>query len=122
MDEEKFYEEVRKVLDSLVADSSEDVVVLVEGARDEEALRKVGLRGKILHAARAEKELMKMPKPSKIILLYDFDEEGMKAMKRMAHSLTVKGYRVDQTYHKKLRMLKRIGITTVEGIKKLSEI
>ncbi|MCS7110032.1 MAG: toprim domain-containing protein [Candidatus Caldarchaeum sp.] len=119
--DEKFYQEIRKIFDNLVDDSSEDVVVLVEGAKDEKALRMIGVRGKILHASTAEKELMNMPKPSKIILLFDFDEEGEKALKRMAQSLTAKGYRVDQIYHKKLRVLKRVGVTTVEAMKKFAQ-
>lgn len=119
MSGEKFYEDVRRILENLVADSSEDVVVLVEGMRDEEALRMIGLRGKIIHVSKVEKTLMYMPKPRKIILLLDFDEEGINGVKKMSRLLTIRGYRVDTTYHRKLRMLKRVGITTVEGIKKL---
>lgn len=120
MNREEFYEEIRKVLRNLVDESSEEVVVLVEGPRDEQTLRLIGIRGKVLHASRAERVLEKMPRPSKIILLYDFDEEGQKNLRKMSNLLKLRGYRVDETYHRRLRKLKRVGINTVEGIKKLS--
>ncbi|MEM0440374.1 MAG: hypothetical protein QXF45_04205 [Candidatus Caldarchaeum sp.] len=119
MNREEFYEEIRKVLLNLVDESSEEVVVLVEGPRDEQTLRHIGIRGKVLHASRAEHLLEQMPKPSKIILLYDFDEEGLKNLRKMSNLLKLRGYRVDETYYRKLRKLKRLGINTVEGIKTL---
>jgi 5S rRNA maturation endonuclease (ribonuclease M5) len=60
------------------------------------------------------------PPPRKIILLMDFDREGVESVRRLEKRLTAYGYRVDTAGHRRLMALKRVGITTVEAMKKLS--
>lgn len=122
MVDEMHYEEFRKTLENLVAEAVEDVVVLVEGVRDEKALRLAGVRAKIVYVSRFREEVEMMPRPRKIILLLDFDSEGMKNVKRVSRLLRQMGYEVDESYHRRLRVLKRFGITTVEALAKLLEV
>ncbi|MDJ0271078.1 MAG: hypothetical protein QXN23_03260 [Candidatus Caldarchaeum sp.] len=122
MVDEIHYEEFRKTLENLVAEAVEDVVVLVEGVRDEKALRLAGVRAKIVYVSRFREEVERMPRPRKIILLLDFDSEGMKNVKRVSRLLRQMGYEVDESYHRRLRVLKRFGITTVEALAKLLEV
>ncbi|BAJ50451.1 conserved hypothetical protein [Candidatus Caldarchaeum subterraneum] len=122
MVDEMHYEEFRKTLENLVAEAVEDVVVLVEGARDEKALRLAGVRAKIVYVSRFREAVEMMPRPRKIILLLDFDSEGMKTVKRVSRLLRQMGYEVDESYHRRLRVLKRFGITTVEALAKLLEV
>ncbi len=116
--DEEFYEKVRRVIDQLVDEPVENVVVLVEGVRDEKVVRMMGYRGKIMLVSRFRKEIEYI-KPKKVILLLDFDREGLKNMRKLAKQLSAMGYRVDNTYHNRLRIVKRAGINTVEGIRKL---
>lgn len=122
MVDEMHYEEFRKTLENLVAEAVEDVVVLVEGVRDERALRAAGFLGRIIHVSRFWGELDRMPRPRKIILLLDFDSEGIRSMKRVSRLLRQMGYEVDESYHRRLRVLRRFGITTVEALAKLLEV
>ncbi|MEM4408017.1 MAG: hypothetical protein QXI19_04665 [Candidatus Caldarchaeum sp.] len=110
-------EKVKKIFDQLVTESAEDVVVLVEGVRDEQVLRMIGFTGRVLLASRLRSEMGKMPK--RVILLLDFDREGLKNMKKLAKKLSSAGVKVDESYHKRLRILKRYGITTVESLRSL---
>ncbi|MEM2238471.1 MAG: hypothetical protein QXK69_11050 [Candidatus Caldarchaeum sp.] len=116
MDDE-VYERVKKIFDQLAAESEEDVAVLVEGVRDEQVLRMIGFTGRVLLASRLRNEMGKMPK--RVILLLDFDREGLKNMKKLAKTLAATGVKVDESYYRRLRILKRFGITTVEAFRNL---
>ncbi|MEM2225674.1 MAG: hypothetical protein QXU87_10410 [Candidatus Caldarchaeum sp.] len=116
MDDE-MYEKIKKIFDQLAAESEEGAAVLVEGVRDERVLRMIGFKGRVILASRLRGEVERMPK--KVILLLDFDREGLKNMKRLAKTLSSAGVKVDDSYHKRLRILKRYGITTVESLRSL---
>ncbi|MEM1943526.1 MAG: toprim domain-containing protein [Candidatus Caldarchaeum sp.] len=119
MSREEVYEEVRKILKRLVDESDEETVVLVEGVRDVRTLRKMGFRGRIILQSRLRTELIRVPPTTRVILLLDFDREGMKNTARLYKQLTGSGYRVDDSYHRRLRVLKKLGINTVEAIESL---
>lgn len=116
---EELYEEVRKAVHRLAEESEEDVVVLVEGSRDVRALRMMGYAGRVVQKSRLKAELEDIPTGTRVILLLDFDREGLKNMAKLSKQLAACGYRVDDTYHRKLRVLKHLGVNTVEGIRKL---
>ncbi|MEM0383304.1 MAG: hypothetical protein QXV27_00460 [Candidatus Caldarchaeum sp.] len=113
---EEVYEEVRKTLKRLVDESDEETVVLVEGIRDMRALRKMGFVGRIILQSRLRTELERVPPTTRVILLLDFDREGMKNTAKLYKQLAGYGYRVDDTYHRRLRVLKKVGINTVEAM------
>ncbi|MEM0442909.1 MAG: hypothetical protein QXS57_04100 [Candidatus Caldarchaeum sp.] len=113
---EEVYEEVRKTLKRLVDESDEETVVLVEGVRDMRALRKMGFVGRIILQSRLRTELERVPPTTRVILLLDFDREGMKNTAKLYKQLAGYGYRVDDTYHRRLRVLKKVGINTVEAM------
>ncbi|MEM2095801.1 MAG: hypothetical protein QXI02_01950 [Candidatus Caldarchaeum sp.] len=119
MSREEVYEEVRKILKRLVDESDEETVVLVEGVRDVRTLRKMGFMGRIILQSRLHTELNRVPPTTRVILLLDFDREGMKNTAKLYKQLTGFGYRVDDTYHRRLRVLKKLGINTVEAIESL---
>ncbi len=115
--DEEFYEKFRKVISQLADEPVEDVIVLVEGVRDEKVVRMMGYKGKIMLVSRFRKEI-EYVKPKKVILLLDFDREGLKNRRRLVKELSAMGYKVDTTYHDRLRIVKRAGINTIEGIQK----
>jgi len=117
--DEELYENFRKVVEGLASETSEKVVVLVEGARDEKVLRLMGYRGRVIYLSRLREKLEAAGELEKIILLLDFDREGMKNMKKLSMILTSMGYKIDSSYHQRLRPLKRLGINTVEDLQKL---
>jgi len=119
MDEE-LIEDVRKVLKHFSDAAEEGAVVLVEGPRDIEALRMLGFTGTILSLSHLDDWVKANPPPRKIILLMDFDREGVEIVRRLEKRLTAQGYRVDTAGHKRLMALKRVGITTVEAMKNLA--
>jgi len=119
MDEE-LLENVRKVLRSFSDEAEEGAVVLVEGRHDAEALRVLGYMGDILTLSQLDDWTLANPPPRKIILLMDFDREGVATVRRLEKRLTALGYMVDKTGHRRLMALKRVGISTVEAMKNLA--
>jgi 5S rRNA maturation endonuclease (ribonuclease M5) len=63
-------------------------VVLVEGQRDIEALRMLGYTGTILSLNHLDEWMKANPPPRKIILLMDFDREGVESVRRLEKRLT----------------------------------
>lgn len=115
------YMELEK-LKSLIRElCDEDNVILVEGKKDREALRKIGVRGKIIEIS--DQKLFELPqKISKreVIVLVDFDPRGKELVKECKRMLEAQGLRVDLSYRWELH--KALGVNRMEELpKKLAE-
>lgn len=96
MDKQK----IDKILDLItdLADySSKGVPILVEGKKDEAALKALGIRGKIIRVRQHRKRLFELAEEltsyKTVIILTDFDQEGEKLadeLSRHLHSWGVK--------------------------------
>lgn len=88
--------------------------VLVEGKRDEQALRRVGVTSKIILFGRsAAQTLRQVESDCNVLLLYDFDEEGERKERQLREMLSPFA-RVDSTLRKKFRSL--FGCRTIEQL------
>jgi len=90
---------------------------IVEGKKDKEALEKIGYKGKIFYANR-----LKTPK-EKIVILTDFDEEGMEMAKRITRRVGEKN--VDKFFRnefkKILKSIRRYDIQSIVNLCKKYE-
>lgn len=85
-------------------DSKKDCIVVVEGKRDEEALRELGFAGKVcqFHSFKGlVKFVDSMPKYENLIVLFDYDRKGAYLTKRIVSHLEHR-MTVDLSFRRKL--------------------
>lgn len=103
----------------------EKSVVVVEGKKDEKALRNVGFQGVVLAAnGSVERFVAKVgciAENKKIALLFDYDGEGKRKTRFFKERFQLEGIRADDLLWKKLRLA--LGLRVVEElVSKLSEL
>jgi len=111
---------IERILSVLAAESSRGVLVIVEGARDKESLRGLGVKGRILCIkAGRERMLEKIERGGlgrRAIVLTDFDEEGRRLAHYLEVELTSRGVAVDLRIWKELRSLSRSDVVGIEDL------
>lgn len=86
---EKKLENLTQTLDHLVQESARGTAIVVEGKKDLEALRELGVGGKILSAKTGGRSFLDLlseieeAEPREVILLFDFDRRGREWTKRL---------------------------------------
>jgi len=87
---EKRLEKIQKLLERLAAQSAKGTPIVVEGRKDIQSLRKLGITGDIILAKTAGKSFLDVlgeiekKERSDVILLFDFDRRGKEWTRRMA--------------------------------------
>ncbi|MEM1574561.1 MAG: hypothetical protein QXF09_03610 [Nitrososphaerota archaeon] len=107
-------ESLMKIIDDL--NKEEGTILIVEGKRDREALKSFGFKGKILEYRQLLEFIHKERTTKKFILLVDFDQEGRNICKKLYNLLSIKGYKVDLYYWKKISEFKKYGLNEIEDI------
>jgi 5S rRNA maturation endonuclease (ribonuclease M5) len=106
MDPEYNLELIEKEIDDL---NSEGLPVIVEGEKDERALRAVGFKGEVIRVNRGVsifnlcEEISK--RYSKVILLLDWDTKGAELCEELQRALKANGVSYDTEHRRKLERL-----------------
>ena len=113
-------EQTEKILDELRLESESGVPIIVEGRRDEAALRKLGVKGPI-HCLKARGEsryefLERINGAKDAILLADFDREGKKLEAWLSRELSQRGIRSDLKLWSRIKSLARGDARSVEEL------
>ncbi|RLG10740.1 MAG: hypothetical protein DRN64_02455 [Thaumarchaeota archaeon] len=97
--------------------------IIVEGKRDAESLRRLGVRGEIilLRSIRGVRRLFEGREVGRVILLMDLDREGERAMKLVKKSLEGVVGEVDTSYWRRLHAFKSLGFTQIENLHRIPE-
>jgi len=112
-------EALEEVIAALLEASASGALVIVEGIRDRDALRKLGLSGPVMMASRrpcldlAEDAARNF---QAIVILTDWDEKGDEMARNIEHHLLCTGVRVDLEIRSKLSKLVRKEIKDVESL------
>ncbi|MCL7387488.1 MAG: hypothetical protein LZ159_02095 [Thaumarchaeota archaeon] len=111
-------EKVLKIVSDLRAESESGAVILVEGKRDEECLKRLGIKGTILKytSIRALLSWAENNSAAKLIVLTDLDAEGTSIAKRIVVNLSGRMKEVDVSYMRKLSILRKVGIREIKDI------
>ena len=115
-------EKIEQVLECLIQDSSEGLLVIVEGKKDVSALRSLGVEGEILCAKTAGKSRLDLLRQieeagyKEIILLFDFDRRGKEWTEIVKASLEKTGVKPNLTFWNEVRMLAGREVKDVEGL------
>jgi 5S rRNA maturation endonuclease (ribonuclease M5) len=113
-------EQTEKIFDELRTKSESGVPIIVEGRRDEAALRRLGVKGPI-HCLKARGEsrhefLDRLDGTNEAILLADFDREGKKLETWLHKELSQRGINSDLKLWSRIKSLARGDARSVEEL------
>ena len=119
--EERKKHEVYRELKDLINDLNYSVdAVVVEGSHDKKTLRLLGCKKPILQCSKLPHTTVTdrvAEKFSDVVILTDFDEQGILLNKKLTSLLETKGVKVDLFYRRRFRkLLKEVKISTIESI------
>jgi 5S rRNA maturation endonuclease (ribonuclease M5) len=112
-------EALEELISSLMEASSEGAAIIVEGRRDEAALRALGIHGPVIMASRRPALCLAEDAArcyTAIILLTDWDEKGEEMALNIARHLQGAGLRPDLEIRFRLKKLVRKEIKDVESL------
>ena len=102
-----------KKLEKLLKFSNLDIILIVEGKRDEEVLKKFGFKKIVKISGKPIEEIAEMVKGKEIAILTDFDKEGNKTRKELRKILE-KDSKINTFLP---YLLKSLRITKIEELK-----
>jgi 5S rRNA maturation endonuclease (ribonuclease M5) len=111
-------EELTKLLEGLVKVSKEGIPIIVEGKKDEVALRRLGVKGEVLHARlfRGFRAVQEVLKERRAVILTDFDRRGEELNDKLTRQLRSEGVEPDLYYWRRIGALTKRDVKTVEGL------
>ena len=113
-------EEAEKVFEGLRERSEAGVPIVVEGRRDEHALRRIGVMGSVLCLKAVGESRMrfleKLDGFEDVVLLTDFDREGVELRLWLYQELSRRGVRADDSSWRRIRSLARPEVRSVEEL------
>lgn len=119
---EETFEQVEELLNELRESASAGVPILVEGADDKRALRKLDIKEQIIRLSNSSKTLLNFLESlagfKQIIILTDFDRAGDKLAKFCAVHLKRLGVEPVVEFRQKLKALLRRDVKDIEGLAK----
>jgi 5S rRNA maturation endonuclease (ribonuclease M5) len=119
---EKRIESIYEVLDKLLAEAIKGIPIIVEGRKDVESLRKLGIEGDIIMAKSSGKtssdvirEIENKHKQEVIVLL-DFDRRGRELTKRLVNQFERGKIKSYLSFWKNLQLLVGRDVKDIEGL------
>ena len=115
-------EKIRQVLAKLLEESAKGTPIIVEGKKDMEALRALGVEGPVLTVKTGGKSFfdavseIERLNARKVILLLDFDRRGKEGTKRLKQDLECKKIKPNLEFWRALAGLVGRDVQCVEGI------
>jgi len=115
-------ERFRKLIDRVSFESERGGVIVVEGLRDRESLRGMGISGRILCLQSSRKNaagfVEEMQGIRDVIVLTDFDREGVFLAKKLARILNSQNVHANLVLWRELRQLTRSDVRSIEELPK----
>ncbi len=111
------YEDFMKALKELIERAKDGAIVLVEGRRDVEALKDLGVEGKILPVSSVSRAKLVESVEGDVIILTDWDEKGEKLKREIFEVLLSNGVIADTSIRK--RIFSAVNVNEVEDLAKL---
>ena len=115
-------EKILRVLECLAEESAKGTPIIVEGKNDIEALRTLGVEGKIISAKTGGKSILDVISEvekctaKEVIMLLDFDRRGKEWTKRLKQNLENAKAKINLTFWSGLLALVGTEVKDVEGL------
>ena len=118
-------DEAAEIIGRLRRLSREGALIIVEGERDEEILRDLGVEGEILRYSEMGRmriiKTLEERSGERVVILTDFDEEGEEILGRLEAIALHYGLKIDKQLRKRLFETLHPHATCVEEIRKFRE-
>lgn len=120
-------EKIQLILEYLAEESAKGTPIIVEGKKDVEALKTLGITGRIIAAKAGGKSLLDVISEveecgaSEVILLLDFDRRGRELTRRLKQRLEKTGPRPNIEYWSQLLQIVWREVKDIEGLAKYVE-
>ena len=115
-------EKLQKLVERIKHESEKGQAIVVEGQRDREALRGMGISGSILCVQSSRMNAVgfaeELDKTKEVIILTDFDREGVYLAKRLGRILNSQKVRPNLVLWRELRRLAKSDIRSIEELPK----
>lgn len=119
------FEKLRKLIERVYEEAEKGRVIVVEGPRDKESLRRMGIKGRILCLQSSRKNTFgfveQLDGESQVVVLTDFDREGVFLAHRLARVLNSQKIHANLMLWRELRGLTRSELRSVEELPRLYE-
>ncbi|MEM2394062.1 MAG: toprim domain-containing protein, partial [Candidatus Bathyarchaeia archaeon] len=115
-------EKIQFILEYLAEEAAKGIPIIVEGKKDMEALKALGITGRIIAAKTGGKNLLDVISEieecgaSEVILLLDFDRRGRELTRRLKQRLEKTGPRPNIEYWNQLLQIVWKEVKDVEGL------
>ena len=115
-------EKIENLMTKLEEESNKNKPIIVEGAKDAQVLRQLGVGGTILTAKTGGKSFLEAEAEierlgvREVILLLDFDRRGKEGVKRMRQDLERSRIKVDMRFWHGLKALVGREVQCIEGL------
>lgn len=115
-------EQIQQIIEQLAEENKNGKPILVEGQKDGEALKNLGVNGKMFFAKKGLKTLLDVVSeieasgPSEVILMLDFDRTGRKLTEQLKNHLEKAGIKANLHYWLKISGLTGREVKDVEGL------
>ncbi len=112
-------EKINNLLQKLANEASKGTPIIVEGQHDYRTLNKLGINGNFFCLKSTGNILLDQLDKiggTEVILLVDFDKEGIKLAKKIVRYLNLKGIKVSLFYWRRIKLLIGRDIKDIEGV------
>lgn len=119
----RLLEEFAEILEKLKADSKSGIPIIVEGERDAESLRRLGVSGEIItvRSVKGLRRKFEREDVREVILLLDLDREGEHVLKLVKRTLEGVVKEINVSYWQRLKIFKKLGFTQIENLHLIPE-
>ncbi len=119
------FERLQKLIERVYDEAEKGGIIVVEGSRDKESLRLMGIKGTILCLQSSRKNTFgfaeQLDGESNVIVLTDFDRQGVFLANRLARILISQKIHANLMFWRELRGLTRSELRSVEELPRLYE-
>ncbi len=117
---EEIVERIERTLEKIREIASEGIPILVEGKKDEEVLRILGVEGRIIKVSQQSLNTLidQLYGCRRVLILTDFDEKGEKIAKTLSSFLEIGGTIPLHEMRNELKHALAGQVSCIEGIKK----
>lgn len=115
------FRKLLSIMEELQNCAKQGIPILIEGKKDEEALRKLGINGNFMKVSGSPLKLFEIAEiaaksSSKIIILTDFDKKGNELAKKLSEDIQRLGSHADLEIRRKIMGITRRYIKDIESL------
>jgi len=118
-------ERFQQLIDQVAYESANGSTIIVEGQKDRESLRRIGVTGPIYCIQSSRQNALgfveTLSHEKRILILTDFDREGISLAKKLTRNLNAHKVHVNLVLWKSLRELTRSHVRSIEELPKYLE-